>query len=136
MEANDNNPDLESFRAQWLSDLRSRQASERASNTPTTTTQPRTASPVSKRHQPTLSTTRDAAEGDDDHDYIPTHSFDAAPGSSGLTLGDPEEQDEKKPLVSALDHYEEAMEKEAQGNMRDSLHLYRRAYRVSTDLHT
>jgi F-box protein 9 len=46
-------------------------------------------------------------------------------------LDDPQDPDEKKPLVSALDHYEEAMEKEAQGNMRDSLHLYRRAYRVS-----
>lgn len=37
---------------------------------------------------------------------------------------------EKKNLVSALDHFEEAMEKEAIGNMGDSLHLYRRAYRV------
>lgn len=39
---------------------------------------------------------------------------------------------EKKNLVSALDHFEEAMEKEAIGNMGDSLHLYRQAYRVSS----
>ncbi|KAG8410673.1 hypothetical protein J3459_016961 [Metarhizium acridum] len=37
----------------------------------------------------------------------------------------------QKELVSALDHYEEAMEKEALGNMGDSLKLYRKAYRVS-----
>ncbi|KAG8411207.1 hypothetical protein J3459_016551 [Metarhizium acridum] len=38
----------------------------------------------------------------------------------------------QKELVSALDHYEEAMEKEALGNMGDSLKLYRKAYREET----
>ncbi|KAH8173750.1 f-box-like domain-containing protein [Sarocladium implicatum] len=129
MDSNEANPDLESFRAQWLSDLRSREASEstpaRTSNTAT-----RAPNPASRRHQPTSSITKVAAEGDDDHDYVPTHSFDAPPNPPGRTLDDPQDPDEKKPLVSALDHYEEAMEKEAQGNMRDSLHLYRRAYRM------
>jgi F-box protein 9 len=35
-----------------------------------------------------------------------------------------------KELLSALDHFEEAMIKEASGNMGDSLKLYRKAYKV------
>jgi F-box protein 9 len=73
--------------------------------------------------------------GDDDgDDYVPTQSFDGASKQLSRTIADDGGPSEQKQLVSALDHYEEAMEKEAQGNMGDSLHLYRRAYRVSYDL--
>jgi F-box protein 9 len=39
-----------------------------------------------------------------------------------------------KELLSALDHFEEAMIKEASGNMGDSLKLYRKAYKVRSPL--
>lgn len=35
------------------------------------------------------------------------------------------------PPQSALEHYEKAVEKEAEGNLGDSLHHYRTAFRVS-----
>jgi F-box protein 9 len=43
------------------------------------------------------------------------------------THGDKEEHGEPS---SALEHYEQAVEREAQGNLGDSLKLYRKAYRV------
>ncbi|PHH61457.1 hypothetical protein CDD81_365 [Ophiocordyceps australis] len=60
------------------------------------------------------------------------------PGSTGPDDGDdalaPEpvagKQAPPRRLVSALDHFEEAMAMEAQGNMGDSLKLYRTAYRL------
>ena len=69
---------------------------------------------------------------DDDDDYLQGRVFDEPPPSSGRTLDETEPQSatKEKGLVSALDHYEEAMEKEASGNMGDSLKLYRKAYRV------
>ncbi|KOS21405.1 F-box protein pof7 [Escovopsis weberi] len=47
----------------------------------------------------------------------------------GSAIQTPQPSSKKQP-VSALDHYEEAMEKEAQGNMGESLRLYRKAYRL------
>lgn len=128
MSSNDPNPDLESFRQQWISDLRSRDAP--APQVLQTQSGARTRSPTSRRHRPSVSISKGPVDDDDDHEYVPTPSFDG-PEPSGRTIADSGEPDEPKPLVSALDHYEEAMEKEAQGNMGDSLHLYRRAYRVS-----
>lgn len=36
----------------------------------------------------------------------------------------------EKPLASAMDHFEKAIEREGQGSLGDSLTLYRKAYRV------
>lgn len=74
---------------------------------------------------------------DDDEYYLHAQSFDGPPPTSatGHLLSDAPGKGVEKPLVSALDHYEEAMEKEAQGNMGESLRLYRKAYRVSSVLH-
>lgn len=70
---------------------------------------------------------------DDDDDYIQAVSFDAPPraeSSSELVPGQPGKAVEKE-LVTALDHYEKAVEKEALGSLGDSLKLYRKAFRVS-----
>lgn len=75
---------------------------------------------------------------DEGSDYVGGRSFDepAPPlivSSEARTLGssiDAAAKPNETNLVSALDHYEKAMEKEAEGNMGDSLQLYRKAYKV------
>lgn len=146
--------ELESFRQKWLSDLRSRRESIGSSSHPqaeaasssasttstavvTTAAAPAVASSRPRKHtgpaSPTL-TKKNLAVVEDDEYYLHGLSFDAPPpppSASGQLLSDAPGEHVEKPLVSALDHYEEAMEKEAQGNMGESLRLYRKAYRVS-----
>lgn len=123
--------ELESFREQWLSDLRSR-------NTHSVTQQqagPSSSIPPPRPDGPPRKTDpRKPARIDDDEDYIQALPFDAPPraeSSDGLVQGDPGKAGEKQ-LISALDHYEEAVEKEALGSLGDSLKLYRKAFRVSS----
>lgn len=123
--------ELESFRRQWLSDLQtkghgSRRHAQSSDASASSSTRPiRKRIPSSSSKKPTLA--------DDDEGYVEGHSFDEAiPNSVSKHVLDEEGGPAEKPLVSALDHYEEAMEKEAQGNMGDSLKLYRKAYRVSS----
>ncbi|KND90928.1 hypothetical protein TOPH_04381 [Tolypocladium ophioglossoides CBS 100239] len=92
--------ELESFRRQWLADLRTRPA----------------AAPPARSAAPPRA--RAASRPGDEDD--PPWALDAAEPL----------RDGARELVSALDHYEEAMEMEAQGNMGDSLKLYRQAYRL------
>jgi F-box protein 9 len=124
--------ELESFRQKWISDLRSRRESVgsashqgEASSSASGTSRPR-------KHSSTI-VKKDLPVIEDDEYYLHGQSFDGPPpsSSSGHLLSDVPGKDVEKTLVTALDHYEEAMEKEAQGNMGDSLRLYRKAYRVS-----
>ncbi|PHH75513.1 hypothetical protein CDD80_2310 [Ophiocordyceps camponoti-rufipedis] len=94
--------ELESFRQQWLSDLRVR----RPADPPPA---PAPAPPPTKTEEP-------AAPSDDDDGSDPDHDPDGGALASAL--------------VSALDFYEAAMDKEAEGNMGDSVKLYRQAYRL------
>ncbi|UKZ65494.1 uncharacterized protein TrAtP1_006693 [Trichoderma atroviride] len=141
-ETRESSSELESFRQKWISDLRSRresigsashqaEASYVASTAApaATSQQTRPSGPFSgpgtgKRNLPVI---------DDDEYYLHAQSFDGPPPTSatGHLLSDAPGKGAEKPLISALDHYEEAMEKEAQGNMGESLRLYRKAYRVS-----
>ncbi|PFH57427.1 hypothetical protein XA68_15087 [Ophiocordyceps unilateralis] len=98
--------ELESFRQQWLSDLRFRHTVEPSCSLATTSRPPQTS------HDDIRST-----EGTDDEDEEEDGSATAHDGWNDN-------------LVSALDHYEAAMAKEEQGNMGDSVKLYRQAYRL------
>ncbi|OAQ76498.1 F-box domain-containing protein [Purpureocillium lilacinum] len=161
--------ELESFRQQWLSDLRTRKAdappqtpsaapagahhgqppppplpsSSTAAGTASVAAPSRrtASSPTrSRRPAPPLPQQVDTADAEDD--YFKPQSFDdlpPPPSATGHTLDGsvrpaPAQVTPSSPsegrLVSALDHYEEAMEKEAQGSMGDSLKLYRQAYRL------
>lgn len=121
--------ELESFRRKWLSDLQMRNEHEAAAAASSS------ARPVARHHlshrppppaSPTASKKLPHVEHEDE--LVQTQSFDEPAPSS---VDGPSDQNGDKELVSALDHYEEAMEKEAQGSMGDSLSLYRKAYRVS-----
>lgn len=136
------NSELESFRQKWISDLRSRRESIGAASHPAESSSVASAAaPVAtsqpRKHSAPFSgpgtTIRNLPViGDDDY-HLHVQSFDGPPPTSatGHLLSDAPGKGVEKPLISALDHYEEAMEKEAQGNMGESLRLYRKAYRVS-----
>lgn len=142
MEGNGLDSELESFRQQWISEVRTKKGEQSSqthrstadgpstSTAPVTSTAPtsprkskvRPPSPSKARKQPPVI--------DEEDDYLHGRSFDEGPEPVGNTTDGSVRSPPEKELVSALDHYEEAMEKEAQGNMGDSLKLYRKAYRV------
>ncbi|VUC35830.1 unnamed protein product [Clonostachys rosea] len=132
----DLNSELESFRQQWISDLRSKDEPTAASTSSAGPSRPRAPSssfqhPVSKSSYPPPSSGKKNVNVEDDDEYFQGRSFDELPGPSGHTLAEgPAHPPGERKLVSALDHFEEAMEKEAQGNMGDSLTLYRKAYKL------
>lgn len=137
------NSDLESFRQQWISDLRSRKESvgsashEAGRSSSSSAANPPVASRPRKHTGPSspAAATKTLPAIEDDEYYLHGQTFDTLPppSSGGHLLSDAPGKHDEKPLVSALDHYEKAMEKEAQGNMGESLRLYRQAYRVSLD---
>lgn len=123
--------ELESFRRQWRSELQSKKP-ERAR--PSAQSQKAAAS-SSKAPAPRTEGAKPAPsqkfQVDDDEEYVKAKSFDAPGGSTDPVhnLIHPEVA-QKDELVSALDHYEAAVDKEAIGSLGDSLRLYRKAFRV------
>ncbi len=147
--------ELDSFRQQWLNDLRSRHAASGAHTPPhLLSATAGTATPPAAQPSPSSTSTAAAAAAvaavvaararrpshlDEDHGFLQGRSFDDLPVATGHTLsgnaGSSNLSGGKaaapKKLVSALDHFEAAMDKEAEGNMGDSLKLYRQAYKVT-----
>lgn len=141
------NPDLESFREQWRAEVRARQPTAQASSSSSSSQQP-------QQQQTTVSVAELAAEHhlhprkpppapakkvvaprqDYEDDYVQPRSFDApndgAAAPSTSTQGGWTANKVMKDPVTALDHYEKAVEREAAGSLGDSLKLYRKAFRV------
>ncbi|KAG5995590.1 hypothetical protein E4U54_002831 [Claviceps lovelessii] len=157
--------ELESFRQQWLSEVRTKQgthlssSSSSSSTTTTTTHADELVSPTkpkarSRGPSPSNINTRKAApaidipshEQDESSSSHPHGPFEDDVGTAAAAAASAEPPSAMvdgsvrasaplgKQLVSALDHYEEAMAKEAEGNMGDSLKLYRQAYRPQPHL--
>lgn len=133
---NDLNSELESFRQQWISDLRHKDEPAAASTSSAGPLRPRAPSssfqhPIPKSGYLPPSGGKKNVPVEDDDEYFQGRSFDELPAPSGHTLAEgPAQPSGERKLVSALDHFEEAMEKEAQGNMGASLTLYRKAYKL------
>ncbi|KAK4132533.1 hypothetical protein BT67DRAFT_457299 [Trichocladium antarcticum] len=140
MDSHGSNPDLESFRAQWKAEVRAKHAGPGSSRQQQQQQQqqhrqnrpaggPSTAAPKGKPPPPT----QQAVAQDGDEDYGPAQSFDESTGiglvASSQAAGLPEAADQGEP-VSALEHYEKAVEREVAGNLGDSLRLYRKAFRM------
>lgn len=130
------NSELESFRQQWISDLQ-HHTHDHEPQSQSRHDGPRlagsTAGP-SRRRGPSVSSSAPATKpvatvDENEDDYVQSQSFDEPPSATRV-VHDVNGVSSRKKLVSALDHYEEAMAKEAQGSMGDSLKLYRKAYRV------
>lgn len=135
--------ELEAFRERWLSEVKSkRPAGPSHRKTPSTSaagasharstsaSAAPTSPPPAKAHLAAEGPSKQAAlHGDDDHFQPP--AFDDILEMAATKKGKGAEKEEAGELVSALDHFEAAVVREAQGNLGDSLNLYRRAFRVS-----
>ncbi|KAF5563420.1 f-box [Fusarium phyllophilum] len=122
---NELDSELESFRQKWISDLRTRTEHPETAEAPAGPSRRPHHGPISSlphKHVP-------APADDGDDDYVQSRAFDQDEPVAQAPQDVHHDRKGKK-LVSALDHFEEAMHKEGQGNMGDSLKLYRKAYRL------
>lgn len=152
------NPELESFREQWRAEVRARHpttAGGPAAARPLSSSGPSAtagstagAGPHDHHHhhfiaehprRPPAPTKKPAVPLNQDEDYVQPVSFDETAeegtvaggiehGGVGV-IGETTVSSSKEP-VSALEHYEKAVEREAAGSLGDSLRLYRKAFRV------
>ncbi|OLN84328.1 F-box protein pof7 [Colletotrichum chlorophyti] len=123
--------ELESFRQQWQTELKSKKPAPDFSKAPQLQKSVASSSKASVPKTGSKSAENKKSQVDEDEEYARLLSFDEAPAPSGRTVDQPDPQPEKE-LVSALDHFEEAVEKEAIGNLGDSLKLYRKAFRLDS----
>lgn len=136
------NPELESFRQQWRAEVsaKSKPSDSSASKKPTQAPSKPTArrpSVVPKAPpMPSAGAESDNEPSDEDGDLVSpappnVASFEAYSAKSAVQK-DAEKFSGTAPKEpeSALEHYEKAAEREAQGNLGDSLTHYRKAFRV------
>ncbi|KAK4239908.1 putative glycerol transporter protein [Achaetomium macrosporum] len=147
MNSDASNPELESFREQWRAEVRAKHGAAGSSRQqqqqhqsavagPSSTARPRAAPTAQPRGKPPRPAEKAPVQEQDD-DYVQSRLFDeavaAAPAPPSLDEDRPEGKEKGEP-VSALDHYEKAVEREAAGNLGDSLRLYRKAFRISSQM--
>lgn len=146
----DDNAELESFRRQWREEVarRTKQSNVAASQTASKTSAAAVAAATSpsggphyERFPPTrreAASRKEVVEDDDDNEASTSYDTGEIVHQVGqLSLNhadadgfDPRQHPPKEPK-SALEHFERAVQKEAEGNLGDSLSHYRKAYRVS-----
>lgn len=137
--AEEANPELETFRKQWQEEVIARSKGSLSNNKIAGTSgPPKRGVETTQPHQspaPPASTglsqfeegTFDGADGDGYHD-LEDKDIRRRLGEGGEGFH-PSNEVNREP-TSALEHYERAVERESQGNLGDSLKLYRKAYRV------
>lgn len=129
--AMEDNAELESFRREWREEVLRR-------TRPATTSKPRpdpTASSSASRFPPTRHEA--SARKEEEYEDSGHHSYGEIVQQVGqLSLGtedhDTFQRAPQREPISALEHFEKAVEKEAQGSLGDSLNYYRKAYRVGS----
>lgn len=137
MNSSDVTSELESFREQWRAEVRAKMPGSRSDAQPG----PSGASAGSSQG-PARATTeflrkpgKENKPLQDDGGDVEPPTFDDEPGpepAASSSMGhviEPGERSRKEP-VTALEHYEKAVEREIAGNLGDSLRLYRAAFRV------
>jgi F-box protein 9 len=138
--------ELEAFRQQWRQEVSARtQASEREpQNDPepmSTTGQRKAGGPKSSgRRKSTTKPSGTAIVRDENEEAVDSgayHDLENLDDQRRLGTGDekiarPGSSAAGQKSLSALDHFEAALEKESQGSLGESLGHYRKAYRVSS----
>ncbi|KAL9028720.1 MAG: hypothetical protein Q9196_002956 [Gyalolechia fulgens] len=134
-----NNPDLETFRKQWQEEVTARlRAKDQA---------PTSITARGSSEKPDISAEKVALPPSD----VPKEVAEPVDGISTQAYHDLENREDENRLgsersdhrlntqtskepKSALEHYEKAIEREDQGNLGDSLKLYRQAFRLDADV--
>ncbi|KAI9770948.1 MAG: hypothetical protein M1840_002652 [Geoglossum simile] len=137
----DANPELESFREQWRREVIVRSNKDWPPSVPSKL-EPKT---PESRLAPTSAPRREDSGEEEDiitikkHHDLADKDFTSRLGGGGI-LGNSSNSARRGSVgaddapLSALEHYEKAVEKESQGNLGDSLDLYRKAYRMDASV--
>ncbi|OCK86186.1 hypothetical protein K432DRAFT_431155 [Lepidopterella palustris CBS 459.81] len=131
--------ELESFRQKWREEVsarrQSRTAGSAATPKPSHTSSSRSQVPRSTPPEIPTDKLRDRAEELDEVE--PPGYHDLGEIESGRRLGDIGSSSaiSTNEPRSALEHYEQAVEKESQGSLGDSVNLYRKAFRLDSGVH-
>jgi hypothetical protein len=135
--ANEANLELETFRKQWQDEVSARAKASPSSQNPATPSQAPKNGSEKKDFHPRLNTSHQSWRNYEERvDGLESASYHDLENKNLKTrLGESNEgiqskRDAAREPSSALEHYEHAVERESQGNLGDSLKLYRKAYRV------
>ena len=145
----ENHPELEAFRRKWREEV----SQKTSSSGPSASLPPSTGSKAGPSQRPAKPAPSQRVFAAPTRYPVPERKDEdeegGLPSVEGRTYHDVQNVDDTKRLGteedefirtsskqeprSALEHYERAVEKETQGNLGDSLNLYRKAYRVNTN---
>ena len=141
----EDNAELESFRRQWREEVSRRTGKGRLETAPQTRAPapaptPATSTSTARLSQfpPTRHEAFDRKEEDEEEENeaaTTANQEEIIQQVGQLSLGAADEdasnpQGPEKEPRSAVEHFEKAVQKEEEGSLGDSLHLYRKAYRV------
>jgi F-box protein 9 len=134
----ESNPELETFRRQWRAEVSARSKLDHS----------KTNSNIIKKAQPPKTLHRLSGQSripgeksriteiidDQESESVPSFQAFGSPTSGKTSTNDDIEgyggKTGSREPRSALEHYEQAVERESQGNLGDSLNLYRKAFKV------
>ncbi len=131
----DNNPDLETFRKQWQEEVSARSTPKEQvyNSAKADSSYEKPERSKAKSALPPSYVLNEEAEGVDGISAQAYHDLEDKEDTRRLGVEGskhPQSRQNLKEPQSALEHYEKAIEREDQGNLGDSLNLYRKAYRV------
>jgi F-box protein 9 len=120
--------ELQRFRQQWKEEVTKRAQGRPAPSTSTA------ARPTQRPRPPSFSQTRPTRviTGEDEDEFLPELSSSSSGGKAVTSPPPPRRPSFSISGVpkSALEHYEQAVEKESEGSLGESLRLYRKAFRM------
>ncbi|KAF2086215.1 hypothetical protein K490DRAFT_74478 [Saccharata proteae CBS 121410] len=132
--------ELESFRRQWREEVQARSRPKAGASENPQAAQSGSSSkqqPSKRSAAPAVpNNPRDADDDNEDEDQVddgaPQQRYDGAEETeSGRRVAESKPANKSVP-ESALEHYEEAVKRETQGNLGDSVNLYRKAFRLDS----
>jgi F-box protein 9 len=132
----ESNPDLETFRQQWKEEVKARSRGQDAKAASSKAAPPNT-KPLRRKSEASRPIAHEAPrdeEYEDDEGEIPEDSRHTASTRAEDIEGYGNKSTQREPK-SALEHYEKAVEREAQGSLGDSLNHYRKAFKVFFQTH-
>lgn len=133
----ESNPDLETFRRQWKEEVKARSKGQDSKATTSKAVPAQNPKPPRRQSvvsRPTVQVAPQDGSEEEDETAISGEAQAPAPLRSDDIEGYTSKSSRREPR-SALEHYEKAVEREAEGSLGESLILYRKAFKVRLQSH-
>ncbi|KAH7138204.1 hypothetical protein B0J11DRAFT_587332 [Dendryphion nanum] len=135
---NNTEEELENFRQQWREEVLTKSKSKAPAAAPAKTTHASSSKPHAPKSNAPEAHGHARHQSIEEIDEVQPHVYhDLGEKQHGRRLDEtdvPSSSSTKEPR-SALEHYERAVEKESQGSLGDSVNLYRKAFRLDSNVH-